>query len=135
MQILRVLAMFFLLGGVEAWSQTTVDPAQVPAQTESPSQRRQQARQRHDKMMQEMKSDVAQMRSMLEKMRTEAQRVKDQAAKAALLQNADMWQALLDNMQEKMDRMDSTLLGRPRRNRVRTSTPQQVPAPTNPAPE
>jgi phage terminase small subunit len=135
MQIARMVAMFLLLVSVAAFAQTETDSSQVRAQTESQSQRRQQLRQRRDKMMQEMKSDVAQMRSMLEKMRAEAQKVKDQSAKAALLQNADMWQALLDNMQEKMDRMDSALLGRPRRNRVRTATPQQVPAPANPAPE
>jgi len=135
MQIVRVVVMFLFVASLTVVAQTQTDPSQVPAQTESQSQRRQQARQRRDKMMQEMKADVAQMRSMLEKMRADAQKVKDQAAKAALLQNADMWQAMLDNMQQKMDRMDSALMGRPRRNRVRTATPQQVPAPTTPAPE
>jgi hypothetical protein len=136
MAIVRVVVMFLFVMSAAAFAQTQADPSQVPAQTESHSQRRQQLRQRRDKMMQEMKADVAQMRSMLEKMRAEAQKVKDQAAKAALLQNADMWQAMLDNMQEKMDRMDSALMGRPRRNRVRTSPLQQgQPGPTNPAPQ
>lgn len=135
MQIARVVVMFLFVGCAAVFAQTQADPSQVPDQAESQSQRRQQARQRRDKIMQEMKADVAHMRSMLEKMRAEAQKVKDQAAKAALLQNADMWQAMLDNMQQKMERMDSALLGRPRRSRMRTATPQQVPALTNPAPQ
>ena len=135
MQIARVVVMFLCVTCAAAFAQTQAEPSQVSDQAESQSQRRQQARQRRDKMMQEMKADVSQMRSMLEKMRGDAQKVKDQAARAALLQNADMWQAMLDNMQQKMDRMDSALMGRPRRSRVRTATPQQVPAPTNPAPE
>ena len=136
MQIVRVVAMVLFVVSAATLAYTQTDPAQVTAQTESQSERRQQTRQRRDKMMQEMKADVAQMRSMLEKMRAEAQKVKDQAAKAALLQNADLWQAMLDNMQQKMDRMDSALMGRPSRNRVRTSPLRQgQPGPTNPAPE
>ena len=136
MQIVRVVAMVLFVVSAAALAQTQTDAAQVAAQTESQSERRQQTRQRRDKMMQEMKADVAQMRSMLEKMRAEAQKVKDQAARAALLQNADMWQAMLDNMQGKIDRMDTVLMGRPRRNRIRNSPVQQgQPGPTNPSPE
>lgn len=137
MRVIRCLVVMSILAGTALFAQTQAEAPQTPAQDMSRSQRMQAMQQRRDKMMQEMKANLDQMRSMLEKMRADAQKVKDQSAKSALLQNADMWQAMLDHMQQNMDRMDAGMMGRrPPRNRIRKTAPDQggMPEPTNPTP-
>ena len=136
MRVIRYLVVISIMAGTALFAQTQAEAPQTPAQDMSRSQRMQEMQQRRDKMMQEMKANLDQMRTMLEKMRADAQKVKDQSAKSALLQNADMWQAMLDHMQQNMDRMDAGMMGRPPRNRVRKTPPDQggMPGPTNPEP-
>lgn len=52
--------------------------------------------------MQEMQAEMQEMKSRVEKMRTDAAKVKDADTKAALLDNADMWEQFMNHMQSHM---------------------------------
>src|SRR5512142_463970 len=55
--------------------------------------------------MQEMQADMQQMKTQVEKMRADAQKVQDANTKAALLDNADMWDQFVTRMQSHMQMM------------------------------
>lgn len=55
--------------------------------------------------MAQMDQEVSAMRQQVEKMRTDAGKVSDANTKAALLDNADMWQQFLDHMSANMKQM------------------------------
>lgn len=54
---------------------------------------------------QEMQAEMQEMKSRVEKMKTDAAKVKDADTKAALLDNADMWEQFMDHMQSHMSMM------------------------------
>ncbi|MDT8069541.1 MAG: hypothetical protein ROO76_15360 [Terriglobia bacterium] len=55
--------------------------------------------------MQEMQAEIQQMKSRVEKMRSDAEKVQDANTKAALLDNADMWDQFMNHMQSHMGMM------------------------------
>ncbi|HWR14840.1 MAG TPA: hypothetical protein VN577_08430 [Terriglobales bacterium] len=55
--------------------------------------------------MQQMQADMEQMKSQIAKMRSEANKVQDPSTKAALLDNADLWEKFTTRMQEHMNMM------------------------------
>lgn len=55
--------------------------------------------------MEQMQADLQQMKSRVAKMRSDTQKVHDPNTKAALLDNADMWDQLMNHMQAHMDMM------------------------------
>ncbi len=61
--------------------------------------------QMHQQHMQEMQADLQQMKSQVDKMRADAQKVQDANTKAALLDNADMWDQFVNRMQSHMQMM------------------------------
>ncbi len=58
-------------------------------------------------MHQQMQADLQQMKAQVDKMRTDAQKVQDSNTKAALLDNADLWDQFLTRMQSHMQMMDN----------------------------
>lgn len=59
-----------------------------------------------------MQADMQQMRTQVDKMRADAQKVKDPDTRAALQENAAMWQQFLDRMQHHMQMMGQGITGR-----------------------
>ena len=55
--------------------------------------------------MQQMQADMQQMKSRVDKMRSDAEKVQDANTKAALLDNADMWEQFMTRMQSHMQMM------------------------------
>ncbi|HWR37381.1 MAG TPA: hypothetical protein VN622_16085 [Clostridia bacterium] len=55
--------------------------------------------------MQQMQAEMQQMKSRVEKMRADAEKVQDPNTKAALLDNAEMWEQFTTRMQSHMDMM------------------------------
>jgi TolA-binding protein len=55
--------------------------------------------------MQQMQAEMQEMKSRVEKMRTDAEKVQDANTKAALLDNADMWEQFMNHMQSHMGMM------------------------------
>lgn len=55
--------------------------------------------------MQQMQAEMQQMKSRVEKMRADAEKVQDANTKAALLDNADMWDGFMNHMQSHMSMM------------------------------
>ncbi len=56
-------------------------------------------------MHQQMQADLQQMKTQVDKMRADAQKVQDSNTKAALLDNADLWDQFLTRMQSHMQMM------------------------------
>jgi predicted RNase H-like nuclease (RuvC/YqgF family) len=87
-------------------------PAQTGGQSkEMPSNMKMESVQKAEGMpemkshMAEMQADMQQMKSRVEKMKAEAEKVKDENTKAALLDNADMWEQFINRMQSHMEMM------------------------------
>lgn len=57
-------------------------------------------------MHQQMQTDMQQMKAQIDKMRSDAQKVQDSSTKAALLDNADLWDQFLTRMQSHMQMME-----------------------------
>ena len=55
--------------------------------------------------MQQMQAEMQQMKSRVAKMRSDAEKVQDPNTKAALLDNADMWDQFMSQMQSHMGMM------------------------------
>lgn len=55
--------------------------------------------------MQQMQAEMQQMKSRVGKMRSDAEKVQDANTKAALLDNADMWEQFMNHMQSHMSMM------------------------------
>lgn len=53
----------------------------------------------------QMQIEMQEMKSQIEKMRSDAEKVQDPNTKAALLDNADMWEHFRHHMQSHMDMM------------------------------
>ena len=84
--------------------------------------------------MQEMQADMQQMKTQVEKMRADAQKVQDANTKAALLDNADMWDQFVTRMQSHMQMMmqGGTHHGGMRMQHKKSQTAPSTQPPANP---
>ncbi len=113
MRIYLVLSML-LLGGCIMLAQTT-QSSQSSGQSTGMSGMKMSSGQKtqgtqgmsemQQQHMQQMQADIQQMKSQIEKMRADAEKVQDANAKAALLDNTDMWDQFLTKMQSHMQMM------------------------------
>ncbi len=69
-------------------------------------QRMQQMQQQHQQEMQAMKADLDKMRGLLDQMKSNIANVRDANSKKEMQLNADLWQTLLDHMQQMMSRAE-----------------------------
>jgi hypothetical protein len=59
----------------------------------------------HKRNKEQMQSEMQEMKARIEKMRADAEKVQDPNTKAALLDNADMWEHFRHHMQSHMGMM------------------------------
>lgn len=63
----------------------------------------------HGEMMESAQRDLAAMRAQLQKMREQTARTSDQSRKDEQQLNNDMWQSLIDHMDEHMTKMNAMM--------------------------
>ncbi len=99
-----------LLACTSMVAQSTTPPPSGKPTDMPPGMKMESAQKSHDMSdmkshMEEMKTEMEQMKTRTEKMRTDAEKVQDPNTKAALLDNADMWDHFMSQMQSHMDMM------------------------------
>lgn len=90
--------------------------------------------------MQQMQAQMQEMKTRIDKMRSDAEKVQDANTKAALLDNADMWEQFMKQMQSHMDMMEKGgmrhggMKGGAMMNKKKTPSPKPG-QPTTPNPQ
>lgn len=112
-------------------AQTSGQPKSMPGMKMGSGQKSQEMTGMRDHM-QQMQAEMQQMKSRVEKMRSDAEKVQDANTKAALLDNADMWDQFMNHMQSHMDMMKEGMHHDMKGHGMMQKTPSSKPSQSTP---